>query len=126
MSPTVGGAPIHLIDAGSGTPTLFLHGDPDSADLWGGVIARLRDQHRCLAPDLPGFGRSGVPGGFDGSLARMARFVDDLVAALGVREPLNLVGHDFGGHFALAWAIEHPEKARRIAIANTWTPHIDS
>ncbi len=119
MSTVVGNAPIHLIDEGSGSPTLFLHGNPDSAELWRGLIARLRDRHRCLAPDLPGFGRSGVPAGFDGSLAAMARFVADLLAAIGLREPLNVVGHDFGGQFALAWAIEHPERARRLVVANT-------
>jgi pimeloyl-ACP methyl ester carboxylesterase len=119
MTPTVGGAPIFVIDEGAGVPTLFLHGNPDSAELWRGPIARLRDRHRCLAPDLPGFGRSGVPAGFDGSLAAMARFVDDLVAALGIGGPLNIVGHDFGGRFALAWAIAHPEKARRVVVANT-------
>ena len=29
-----------------------------------------------------------------------------------MREPLNLVMHDFGGHFGLAWAIRQPERVR--------------
>lgn len=116
---TVEGAPIFVIDEGAGVPTLFLHGNPDSAELWRGLIARLRGDFRCLAPDLPGFGRSGVPMGFDGSLAAMARFVDGLGAALGIAGPLNVVGHDFGGRFALAWAIAHPDRARRVVVANT-------
>lgn len=118
MSTMIGDAAIYLIDEGAGVPTLFLHGNPDSAELWRGPIARLRDRFRCLAPDLPGFGRSGVPAGFDGSLAAMARFVDELAMALGIDEPLNIVGHDFGGRFALAWAIAHPERARRVVVSN--------
>src|SRR5690349_6630806 len=102
---TVQNVPVYLIDEGTGTPTLFLHGNPDSADMWRPVIDRLRDSFRCLAADLPGFGRSGTLPAFDGSLESMARWVDDVVTAIGIREPLNIVGHDFGGQFAPAWAI---------------------
>jgi pimeloyl-ACP methyl ester carboxylesterase len=119
MQVTVQNVPVYLIDEGAGTPTLFLHGNPDSADMWRGVIDRLRDSFRCLAVDLPGFGRSGTPRDFDGSLASMSRWVDDVVRAIGIDEPLNIVGHDFGGQFAPAWAIEHPDKVRRLVISNT-------
>lgn len=116
---TVDGAQIYLLDEGAGTPTLFLHGNPDSADLWLDVIARLKDKYRCLAIDLPGFGRSEVPANFEVSLDGYARFIDALVNAIGIKEPLNLVGHDFGAHFGLAWAIKHPNKVKYIAILNT-------
>jgi pimeloyl-ACP methyl ester carboxylesterase len=119
MTVTVQGAPIFVIDEGAGSPTLFLHGNPDSADLWRGLIDHLGDRYRCLAADLPGFGRSGAPAAFDGSLTQMAGFVDGLVEALGLSAQLNLVGHDFGAQFSLAWAIEHPERVRRIVVSNT-------
>lgn len=119
MSLNVQNAHVHLIDQGSGTPTLFLHGNPDSADVWNGVIAHLSKHYRCLAPDLPGFGRSIAPEKFDCSLNNMALFVDELVGALGLTEPLNLVVHDFGGPYGLSWAVKHPEKVRRIAAMNT-------
>jgi pimeloyl-ACP methyl ester carboxylesterase len=109
---------VHLVDEGSGPPTLFLHGNPDSADLWKGVIGQLRKNFRCLAPDLPGFGRSSAPPDFDYSLQNMATFVDALLAAIGIREPLNLATHDLGTSFGLAWAIKHPDKVRRIAVSN--------
>ena len=63
---------VHLVDEGSGPPILFLHGNPDSADMWGGIVRRLKGQFRCLAPDLPGFGRSPAPRDFDCSLESMA------------------------------------------------------
>ncbi len=116
---TVADSRVYYRDEGSGPPILFLHGNPDSADLWNGVIAHLRGEFRCLAPDLPGFGRSQAPPTFDGSLEQEAAWVDGLVTALGISEPINLVGHDFGGHFALAWAIRHPAKVRRLAVSNT-------
>jgi len=119
MNLQVEDASIYVVDEGQGQPVLFLHGNPDSADMWGEVIDRLKGKYRCIAIDLPGFGRSEAPVGFDASLESEARFVDDLVGALSVKEPLNIVGHDFGGHFALAWAIRNPEKVRRVVVANT-------
>ncbi len=108
----------HLIDEGSGPPILFLHGNPDTSELWRGVISHLKKHHRCLAPDLPGFGRSAVTGDFDCGFESMARFVDELVAKAGVETPIDLVVHDFGGPYGLSWAIRHRHKVRRIVITN--------
>jgi len=98
---------------------LFLHGNPDSSILWRPVIAEMKSRFRCLAPDLPGFGRSSFPQNFQGTLEEMAAFVDGLLASARVAEPVNLVVHDFGGPFGLAWAVKNPAKVRRLAIMNT-------
>ena len=119
MFVNVQGARIHFSDAGHGTPTLFLHGIPDSGDVWNDVIAGMRGTSRCIAPDLPGFGQSGVPSGFQVSLDGMADFVEAFVAALGITAPVNLVVHDIGGPYGLAWAVRHPHRVRSIAIMNT-------
>ena len=93
---------VYLVDEGSGPPILFLHGVPDTAELWSAVIADLSANHRCLAPDLPGFGRSIAPPDFDCSLENRANFIDELVEAIGITAPLNLVVHDHGGPYARA------------------------
>ncbi len=118
MSITALGVEVFVRDVGSGEPILLLHGNPDSADLWDGVIDRLQDQYRCIAIDLPGFARSKAPRNFDCSPENLARFVDEVVEGLGIHEPINLVGHDFGGVFAMAWAVMHPAKLRRIVVIN--------
>src|SRR6059058_5309791 len=64
MFVNIHGARIHYSDAGEGIPTLFLHGIPDSGAVWNDVIAAMRGGYRCIAPDLPGFGGSAVPGKF--------------------------------------------------------------
>ncbi len=110
---------VHLLDEGAGPPILFLHGNPDTGEMWRGVISRLAGRHRCLAPDLPGFGRSPVTGSFDCRLESMAAFVDELVTALGVELPLDLVVHDFGGPYGISWAIRHPRKVKRLAVINS-------
>lgn len=119
MYVTVNNSRVYYRDEGSGPPILFLHGNPDSADLWSGVIDHLKGDYRCLALDLPGFGRSQAPPTFNGTLEQEAAWVDSVVTALGITTPLNLVGHDFGGHFGLAWAIRHPDRVRRIVLSNT-------
>lgn len=110
---------VNCVNEGSGAPTLFLHGNPDSSEMWDAVIAPMKSRYRCLAPDLPGYGCSAFIANFDTSLENMARWVEELVTNLGVTAPLNLVMHDFGAHFGLAWAIRHPDRVRRIAISNT-------
>ena len=115
---TVENIPITLIDAGSGTPTLLLHGLFDSADTWGGVVERMRGRYRLLVPDLPGFGTSGAPKDYDTALPHLAQFIDNLLAAAGISEPINLVGYDIGATYGLAWATTHPEKVRRLGIMN--------
>lgn len=111
---------VYLIDKGSGPPILFLHGVPDTAELWSAVIADLSANYRCLAPDLPGFGRSLAPPDLNCSLENRANFIDELVEAVGITAPLNLVVHDHGGPYGLAWAVKHPEKVNRIVCMNTF------
>jgi pimeloyl-ACP methyl ester carboxylesterase len=115
----VQGVEVYLADSGSGEPILFLHGVPNTAEMWSDVIAHLCRSYRCLAPDLPGFGRSIAPHNFDCSLKNQADFINELVEAIGIDVPLNLVVHDLGGPYGLAWAVKHPEKIRRIVIMNT-------
>ena len=119
MGLVVQGVEVYLVDRGSGEPILFLHGVPNTAEMWSGVIAHLSTSHRCLAPDLPGFGRSIAPYSFDCSLENRAGFINELVEAIGINVPLNLVVHDHGGPYGLAWAVKHPEKIRRMVIMNT-------
>jgi pimeloyl-ACP methyl ester carboxylesterase len=98
-------------------PILLLHGNPDSHTVWSGVVARLAERHRCIAPDLPGWGRSVAPRDFDCSLPAHAAYVRDLVAALGL-ERFHLVVHDVGANYGLAYATEHAAALRSLAIFN--------
>jgi len=118
VSIVASGVNVFVRDDGAGQPVLFVHGNPDSADIWDDVIAELKNQYRCIAIDLPGFARSEAPDDFDYSLEGMARFMDALVNALGLSGPIDLVAHDFGGAFAMAWAITHPTTVRRIVVIN--------
>jgi pimeloyl-ACP methyl ester carboxylesterase len=107
---------VHFDERGSGRNVLMLHGNPDTCELWAPVAERLGRRFRCILPDLPGFGRSVAPVDFDASLDAMAAWVEAALGTAGATSRLDLVAHDFGAIFGMAWAIRHPERVRRIAV----------
>ncbi len=107
-------------DVGSGAPVVFLHGEPTWSYLWRKVIPPVRDAgFRCIAPDLPGFGRSDKP------IDQDWYSYDRHTAAAGVLlEELDLRGatvvvHDWGGPIGLRCAVELPERVERIVILDS-------
>ncbi len=106
-------------DVGRGPAALLLHGNPDSSDLWRGVIERLRDRFRCVAPDLPGFGRSSAPAGHDWHSNAPSRFVEGLITRLELERPIRLVVHDVGAFYGLPWAMDRAGDVASITVINT-------
>lgn len=105
-------------EQGAGPPVLLLHGNPDTSAAWAGVIDALAPTFRCIAPDLPGFGASTAPEGFDYSLDGLVAFMEALYASLAIGEPVHVVGHDFGGLIAAAWISRFPQRAASVTLAN--------
>lgn len=108
------------LDEGRGQPVVFLHGEPTWSFLWRKVIPPVRDAgFRCLAPDLPGFGRSDKPVDFGWyTYDRHTASVASLFQQLGLREA-TVVVHDWGGPIGLRVAVEHPEHVARIVVLDT-------
>lgn len=107
-------------ERGTGQPVLFLHGNPDSADMWDAVMARLPEGYRYIAPDMPGFGRSNTPRDFDYSLENRGQWVADLLNAQKITEPVFIVAHDHGGPFGITFAIGRPQQVRGVVLMNTF------
>jgi pimeloyl-ACP methyl ester carboxylesterase len=91
-------------------PVLYVHGVPTSSDLWLPFLERTGG----LAPDLPGFGRSGKRGDGDFTMEGYDRFLERFLAHLGV-ERVRLVVQDWGG-VGLLWAQRFPERVERLVI----------
>jgi pimeloyl-ACP methyl ester carboxylesterase len=108
----------HVVESGSGPDVLLLHGNPDTHAVWGPVVERLASRHRCITPDLPGFGRTKAPDDFDCSLPGQGAWVAGLLDELGL-ERVHLVVHDVGGAYGLAFASENPDRLRSLTIFNT-------
>lgn len=93
-------------------PTLFVHGVPTSSDDWLPFLRRAPG----LAPDLPGFGRSGKRGDGDFTMEGYDRFLEEFLDLVGV-ERVNLVVHDWGT-VGLLWAQRFPERVGRVVVMN--------
>ncbi len=108
------GSPVFYRRAhGPGKPVLYLHGIPTSSEDWVPFLERTGG----IAPDLVGFGRSGKGGHLDYSVEGQARFVEQLLQALGV-ERVKLVVHDWGAIAGLLFAQRHPRRIERLIICN--------
>jgi pimeloyl-ACP methyl ester carboxylesterase len=98
---------------------VFVHGNPGSADDWEALVdAAGAAGIRAVAFDLPDFGETVAPPGFEHTVGGYAAFVDAVVVALGI-ERVHLVGHDFGGPIALAWAAGRPDWLASATLIDT-------
>ncbi len=106
---------IAYVDTGSGDPIVFLHGNPTSSYLWRNVIPHLAGLGRCLAPDLAGMGQSGKAPDGSYRFVDHARYLDAWLAALGLRQNVTLVVHDWGSALGFYWAYRHQAAVKGIA-----------
>ncbi|MGL5838276.1 MAG: alpha/beta fold hydrolase [Sphingorhabdus sp.] len=107
-----------VIDAGEGPPVLFFHGIPDTTDVWAGSIIALKDRFRCIAFDMPGFGKShAVDGTFDWTLQNRADYVREILDKLGITEPVRIVAHDAGGVWGGVFAAAYSERVERALFS---------
>ena len=112
---------LHYVDTGGdGAPVVFFHGEPTWSYLWRKVIPPVRDAgFRCIAPDLPGFGRSDKPTdiawySYDAHTEAMAALLDQL----DLRDATFVV-HDWGGNIGLRLAVEHRDRIARLVLTDT-------
>jgi haloalkane dehalogenase len=108
------------IDVGDGPPVVFWHGEPTWSFLWRKVIPPVRDAgFRCIAPDLPGFGRSDKPMDFDWyTYDKHVELMAPLLDELDLRDATFVV-HDWGGPIGLRLAAEHPDRVSKLVILDT-------
>lgn len=104
----------HVVEAGTGTPILLLHGFPQSSREWSRAMPLLAQHGHVIAPDLRGFGNSEAPDARYG----LAELRSDAVALLNALEIERavVVGHDIGALVAMSLAIEHPERVTHVGV----------
>ena len=105
-------------DRGAGSPVLFIHGSGPGVSAWAnwrGVIPVIAERFRVVAPDMVGFGFTDRPAGIAYGRALWVAQAVDLMDALGLGQ-VDIVGNSFGGAIALALAIAHPERVRRLVL----------
>jgi haloalkane dehalogenase len=123
---TVDGLRLHYLDEGppDAAPVLLLHGEPSWSFLYRKMIPPLvAAGHRCIAPDLAGFGRSDKPAAReDYTYQRHLDWLRGVVIGHLDLRAITLFCQDWGGLLGLRLVAEHPERFARVVAANTFLP----
>ncbi|MEZ4415946.1 MAG: alpha/beta fold hydrolase [Gemmatimonadota bacterium] len=112
------GHTIRYVDCGSGPPLVLLHGAPTTSYVYRHVISLLSSDFRCLAPDLPGWGKSVAVRGFTPTLPALAEAADAFIAALDL-EGVTLAVMDTAGSVGFHLVQEYPVRFRGLIAADT-------
>ena len=112
LAPALEAGPAEAAEA-----VVFVHGNPGSSRDWTALLGAAGEIGRAVAIDMPGFGKAPLPSGFRPEAGAYGGFLQEALQAIGV-ERVHLVAHDFGGPFAMAWGLEHPDAWRSIVLMN--------
>jgi len=112
------GKRMAYVEMGNGDPIVFQHGNPTSSYLWRNIMPHLAGQGRCIAVDLIGMGDSDKldnPGPDSYRYVEHREYLFAAWQALGVRDRVTLVIHDWGSALGFDWAQQHPDAVLGIA-----------
>ena len=112
---------VKMVDEGSGPVIMLLHAFPCDHTMWDDQRQALVDAGwRVLTPDLPGFGRSGLPAIMDAD-PDLGSVVEMLVAAIMDRgvDRLVVAGLSVGGYLVMEWLRRYPEMLAGVALCDT-------
>lgn len=118
---TVAGVRSPVLQAGPADASeaiVFVHGNPGPKEDWTDLLGRAGAFARSIAPDMPGYGAADKPRHFDYTISGYAAHLAGVLDQLGVQRA-HVVAHDFGGPWALAWAVSHPERFASATLINT-------
>lgn len=116
---SVGEGEIACLTRGSGPPILFLHGYPQTKEMWLPVAGALAEEYTVICADLRGYGASAKPPALpDSSNYSFRAMASDQIAvmrALGF-ERFHLVGHDRGARVAHRLTLDHPDAVASLTV----------
>lgn len=107
---------LYYEDEGQGPPVVLVHGWGTSARVWGAQQADLAVDHRVVALDWRGCGRSSRPAAGNDP----AHVVEDLrqvIHRLGIDRPV-VVGSSIGAVFATELALEEPDLLKALVCVD--------
>ena len=106
---------IAYAEEGSGEKTLlFIHGLSSTLDAWKKNIQGLKDDYRCIAVDLPGYGKSSR-NSTNYSLSDYGGMLQEFIEKKDLKNVI-LVGHSMGGQIAMHTVLNYPEDFRKLVL----------
>lgn len=123
------GTAVAFATAGSGPPLLFVDGWLSHLELsWALPAERtfltgLTHGRTLVRYDRPGCGLSGAASA--PTLEREVETLTAVIAAAGIRRPVDVVGSSLGAAIAIRWAAENPDAVRRLVLFGGWARGAD-
>ena len=120
---TLQGVTVHYRDVGEGVPVVLLHGAALDSRMWIGQLSTLAKDHRVIAVDLPGFGKSPTPRGAYSHAVTLAYLLDHLKIPRA-----HFVGISEGAEDALDFSYRFLDSAITLTLVSPrlggqqWTP----
>ena len=114
---TTDGIELHVEEAGSGTPILFIHEFGGDYMSWEPQLRHFSRRHRCITYAARGYPPSDVPD--DVTRYSQAIAVADAAAVLdglGIAKA-HIVGLSMGGFATIHFGLTHPERALSLTVA---------
>jgi pimeloyl-ACP methyl ester carboxylesterase len=96
---------------------VLIHGNEESSIVWYAWLPRMAQEFRVVRPDLPGYGRSRIPAGFEWSVPSLATFVAHALDKAGV-DSAHIIGAKTGGAVAMQFAADYPARTRTLSVAS--------
>jgi len=101
---------------GNGRPALLLHSSMSSHRQWLSLASELSATHSCYLPDLAGYGGRPLPPPEPWSLAIEAEMVLSALSPALRQQPLDLIGHSYGGALALHLARSEKLQVNKLVL----------
>ncbi len=111
------GKRMAYVEMGEGDPIIFQHGNPTSSYLWRNIMPHVKNLGRCIAIDLIGMGDSEKlenSGPDRYTLKEHQQYLYAAFEALGVKQNVIFVIHNWGSALGFAWAQQNPESVKGI------------
>lgn len=105
---------IAYADEGQGEVILFVHGLASYAPAWKKNIEYLKENYRCIAVDLVGYGKSSK-GKFQADMTFHAENLFRLMEELEIKK-FHIAGHSMGSQIAIHMALSDPEKVESLIL----------
>lgn len=104
-------------DEGNGKETIiFIHGLGSYLPAWDKNIPELSKNFRCIAIDLPGYGKS-TKNPHSGLMSFYADVVIEFVNKMGLKQ-VTLAGHSMGGQISMVAALQYPEIVQNLILVD--------
>ncbi|WP_400192437.1 alpha/beta fold hydrolase [Hymenobacter sp. B81] len=106
---------FQYVDEGSGEVLLLLHGLFGALSNWQGVTDDFARDYRVIIPLLPLYDMPLTRAGISG----LVDYVQDFVRAIGLRQPVTVLGNSLGGHLALVYTLRNPAQVQRLVLTGS-------